>query len=107
MKKFNLLDSFLTHDIQDEGMYQDIAYFVKWDNYRYGEYEGNRYVVRKILGDDNVSIFPDNEPGLDQDRTLVMNKREFLRTIDKAAKKQGFTRDIHGDDAFFNSAVEN
>ena len=99
MKVFSLLDNFLENDIQDEEMYREIVYFIKCNCYRYGEYVGNRCVVRKKLHDDNIVIFHEEDSS---DRGLTITRIELVKTIDQYARKQGFTRDTHGDITFFD-----
>ncbi|GAB2535650.1 hypothetical protein [Gracilibacillus alcaliphilus] len=42
------LQDFLDSEIMDQATYQTIYDFIALDNFRYGEYEGNQYIIRKI-----------------------------------------------------------
>lgn len=43
-----LIKQFIEDELMDEASYQMILDFITLPNFRSGEYEGNRYVIRKV-----------------------------------------------------------
>lgn len=44
----DMFDQFYESEIMDTNTYQLIYDFISLENFRYGEYEGNEYTIRKI-----------------------------------------------------------
>ncbi|MFD2629520.1 hypothetical protein [Oceanobacillus kapialis] len=86
-----ILSSFLETEITDQEYYDGIIQFIYSANIRYGEYECNQFVVKKM---DLTNFIVFEEYVIDEKREIhqsfSISKSSLIRAINKCAKKQGF-----------------
>ncbi|MFD1019616.1 hypothetical protein [Thalassobacillus hwangdonensis] len=87
-----MLKDFLEDEISDEEFYKAIVEFISSWNIRCGEYEGNRFVIKK-KDHENFLVYDEYE--IDGKRvthqTVPITKKDLLEKIHEHARKQGFT----------------
>ncbi|WHY01335.1 hypothetical protein [Neobacillus sp. DY30] len=88
----NLIDSFLEDEISDQEYYDGIYEFIVSFNIRCGEYEGNRFIIKKM---DHINFFIFDEYVYPEDghreihKTISIYKDNLIKLINEYAKKQG------------------
>lgn len=87
-----LLQSLLDDEITDQDFYDEIIDFIHSSNIRSGEYECNRFIIKKM---DKLNFIIFEEYEIDGKKeihnTISINKRKLTNLVNKYAKKQGFT----------------
>ncbi|GAA0415888.1 MAG: hypothetical protein ACQEWU_07145 [Bacillota bacterium] len=85
-----LLQSFLEDEISDQEFYDGIIDFVYSFNIRSGEYECNRFVIKKM---DHLNFIIFDEYVIDDKReihnSVSIHKNKFIKLVNEFAKKQG------------------
>lgn len=89
--KLNIIEIFLEVEISDQEFYEAIYDFISSYNIRYGEYEGNEFIIKKI-DRENFLIF--NEYVVEGRRNTsnytYMNQIDLLDDVSHYANKQGY-----------------
>lgn len=87
----DILKKFLDSEINTQELYDDIIVFIKSYNIRNGEFEGNRFIIKK-MDKLNFIIFPEDE--YDDGRreisySMSIYKQNLLDEINDYAIKKG------------------
>ncbi|NRG46716.1 hypothetical protein HRF87_18375 [Bacillus sp. CRN 9] len=86
-----MLDSFLADEISDQVIYEGIIDFIISYNIRNGEYEGNRFIIKK-MDLYNFIIFDEYE--IDGKKSIGLSfsipKKRLTKAINGYAEKQGY-----------------
>ncbi|UTR13684.1 hypothetical protein MM221_13780 [Salipaludibacillus sp. LMS25] len=87
-----IIHNFLETEISDQEYYDGIIDFIYSVNIRYGEYECNQFVVKKM---DLFNFLIYEEYVIDNKREIhtafSISKNKLIKVINSYAKKQGFT----------------
>lgn len=85
------LQVFLEDELSDQEFYDGIIEFIYSYNIRSGEYEGNRFVIKKM---DLLNFIIFEEYVIDGKReignTIPISRKKLIKRINLYAKKQGF-----------------
>ncbi|UOQ49794.1 hypothetical protein MUN88_06890 [Gracilibacillus caseinilyticus] len=85
-----LIQSFLEDEISDQDFYDGIIDFVFSYNIRCGEYEGNRFVIKKM---DHLNFIIYDEYVIDGKReihhSVSIHKNKLINLVNEYAKRQG------------------
>ncbi|MEE6452786.1 hypothetical protein RAH41_19660 [Gottfriedia acidiceleris] len=89
----NVIERFLEDEISSQELYEDIYAFITSFHIRNGEFEGNRYIIKKMDQLNFIIYLEDIYPD-DNHREIScchsIYRENLLNTINKYAKKQGF-----------------
>ncbi|PMC37842.1 hypothetical protein CJ195_09535 [Bacillus sp. UMB0899] len=84
------IQSFLEDEISDQDFYDRIIDFIFSYNIRIGEYECNRYVIKKM---DHLNFIIHDEYIIEGKREIhnavSINKSSLLKLVNEFAKRQG------------------
>ncbi|KAA0560727.1 hypothetical protein ACQCWA_00065 [Rossellomorea aquimaris] len=87
-----IIQSFLEDEITDQEFYDGIIGFIYSFNIRCGEYECNRFVIKKM---DHLNFIIFDEYEIEGKReihnSVSLNKNVIISMVNEFAKKQGFT----------------
>jgi hypothetical protein len=87
-----LIQSFLEDEITNQEFYDGIIVFIYSFNIRCGEYECNRFVIKKM---DHFNFIIYDEYEIEGKReihnSVSLNKNVIISMVNEFAKKQGFT----------------
>lgn len=85
-----LLQAFLEDELSDQEFYDGIIEFIYSYNIRSGEYEGNRFVIKKM---DLLNFIIFEEYVIDGKRkignTIPISRKKLIKRINLYAKNQG------------------
>ena len=86
----DLIQSFLEDEISDQEFYDGIIDFVSSYNIRCGEYECNRFVIKKM---DHLNFLIFDEYVIDDKReihnSVSIHKNRLINLVNEYAKRQG------------------
>ncbi|MGD6874255.1 hypothetical protein ACQCU1_19000 [Sutcliffiella horikoshii] len=86
-----LIQSFLEDEISDQEFYDGIIDFIYSFNIRCGEYECNRFVIKKM---DHLNFIIFDEYVIDGKReihnSVSIHKNKLINLVNEYAKEQGF-----------------
>lgn len=84
------LNDFLSTEVID-GLYQEIIMFINHYEIRCGEFEGNRYIIKKLDHDNFIifleEVYPDGHKEVSG--AMAFCKKQILNIIEEQAKKRG------------------
>ncbi|MBD1383593.1 hypothetical protein [Metabacillus arenae] len=85
-----LIQSFLEDEISDQEFYDGIIDFIYSYNIRCGEYECNRFVIKKM---DHLNFIIFDEYVIDAKReihnSVLIHKNKLINLVNEYAKRQG------------------
>lgn len=86
----NILDGFLCDEISSKELYMDILSFIESFHIRKGEFEGNRYVIKK-MDEINFLIYPEDiypDGHREISGCISMYKQPLLNAINEFVEKK-------------------
>lgn len=87
----NVLNSFLSSEINHQGLYDDIMDFILSFHIRNGEFEGNEYIIKK-MDKDNFIIFLEYE--IDGEREIHVAEAVYRNVLIKHINDYAVTKGI-------------